>query len=126
MDSQKSDSTNKYDFMFFLGMFIPLACAIMLSVLLSHHAHSFDRWKNILQQLRDPKNIIPDAAILLIYSDTSWSGMIIDTLLRPATDEGFGDKRVEFACGRSGEIYSISFQKYDANAGYLLLAVVQN
>lgn len=89
-----------------------------------HYAYGFDRRKDIAQQLRDPKNIMSGTAILLIYSDSSWSGTVMDTTFSSATDEGFGDKRVEFPCS-SGGIYSIVFQNQEAS-GYLLLAVLQN
>jgi hypothetical protein len=112
----------KYDLMLFLVTFV-LANAIV-SILMSHYAYGFDRSKDIAQQLRDPKNIISGNAILLVYSDSSWSGTVMDTTFSSATDEGFGDKRVEFACS-SGGVYSIVFQNHDSS-GYLLLAVLQN
>ena len=106
----------------FLGMFT--LAATIIPMLLSHDAYGFDRRKDIAQQLRDPKNIISGIAVLLIYSDSSWSGTVMDTTFSSATDEEFGDKRVEFACS-SGGIYSIVFPNQDAS-GYLLLAVLQN
>jgi hypothetical protein len=69
-------------------------------------------------------DLILTNAIILIYSDSSWSGTVLDTSFSSATDEGFGDKRVEFTCS-SGGIYSLVLQNQDSS-GYLLLAVLQN
>lgn len=112
----------KCNLILFLVTFV-LASAIV-PILMPHYAYGFDRRKDIAQQLRDPKNIMSGTAILLIYSDSSWSGTVMDTTFSSATDEGFGDKRVEFPCS-SGGIYSIVFQNQEAS-GYLLLAVLQN
>ena len=69
-------------------------------------------------------DLILTNAIILIYSDSSWSGTVLNTSFSSATDVGFGDKRVEFACS-SGGIYSLVLQNQDSS-GYLLLAVLQN
>ena len=49
---------------------------------------------------------------------------MLDTSFTSATNDGFGDKRIEFDCSNGG-VYSTFFQKKDTN-GYLLLAVIQN
>ena len=103
-----------------------LVAGALLSLLFPHHAYAqgFDRRKDIEMQLKDPKNIMPEKAVLLIYTDSSWSGSILDTSVSSATKEGFGDTRIEFDCSNSG-IYSMAFQKMNTG-GYLLLAIIQN
>jgi hypothetical protein len=122
--SHKSRFIGKDSLILFLVMFILDGTAS--SILLSHYAYgqTIDRSNDVKQQLRDPKNIIAGKAILLIYTDTSWSGSILDTTFSSATDGGSGDKRVEFECS-SGGIYSMAFQKQESS-GYLILAIIQN
>jgi hypothetical protein len=70
-----------------------------------------NRTVDIMQQLKDPKNIIPDKAVLLIYTNTDWSGSILDSSISSASQQGSSDTRLEFECS-SGGIYSMAFQMH--------------
>jgi hypothetical protein len=109
-----------------LGLLVVLSVTIWSVSSLSYSAYgqTIDRSSDVNQQLRDPKSIIPGTAVLLIYTNRGWSGSILDTTFSSATEDGYGDKRIEFECS-SGGIYSMAFQK-QSSSGYLILAVIQN
>ncbi len=83
-----------------------------------------DRNKDIQMAIQDPNNNVPGKAALIIYSDSDWSGSIMDTSYGSSTIDGSGDKRIEFQC-TSGGTYSLAFQKQNAE-GYLFANVVQD
>ncbi|HET6458958.1 MAG TPA: CFI-box-CTERM domain-containing protein [Nitrosopumilaceae archaeon] len=66
-----------------------------------------------------------DKAMLLIYSNTDWSGALDDSTLGSATIDGSGNRKIPFECSGSNGIYSTAFQK-QSEEGYLILAVIQN
>jgi hypothetical protein len=81
--------------------------------------------KNQIQnELMDPANKISNQAVVLIYSDTSWSGGISDSSMDYATRDGNGNSKIFMKCDNNG-IYSLSVQK-DTESGYLLVAVIQD
>jgi peptide/nickel transport system substrate-binding protein len=76
-------------------------------------------------ELEDAANDIPNTAILLVYSDTEWTGSIISSNLGSSPAVGEGDGRIQFRCeGESGR-FSASFQK-QTDEGYLAIAAIQN
>lgn len=76
-------------------------------------------------ELEDEANDIPDTAVLLVYSDTQWTGTIIGSDLGSSPSTGSGNDKVQFRC--EGELgrFSISFQK-QTDEGYLAIAAIQN
>ena len=66
-----------------------------------------------------------DKAILLIYSNSDWSGALDDSTLSSASRDGSGNGMITFECGGSAGIYSIVMQKR-TEGGYLGLVVIQN
>lgn len=75
-------------------------------------------------ELSNPSNKISDHAVLLIYSDTSWSGSILDSGFDSATRDGSGDAKIPILCQSYG-IYSLVLQK-QSSSGYLLAAIIQD
>ena len=78
----------------------------------------------IQNELMDPANKISKQAVVLIYSDTSWTGGISDSGNDYATRDGNGNSKILMKCDNNG-IYSLSFQK-DTESGYLAVAVIQD
>ncbi len=76
-------------------------------------------------ELEDDANDIPDTAILLVYSDTAWTGTIIGSNLGSSPAAGEGDGRVQFRCEGEAGRFSASFQK-QTDEGYLAIAAIQN
>jgi hypothetical protein len=81
-------------------------------------------------QLADESNKIKDKAVLLLYSDSDWSGSVLDTSHNSATRQGIGDTKIPFDCenkffGLEKGIYSLSIQK-GSESGYLRLAVIRD
>lgn len=65
---------------------------------------------DIEKQLVDNLNRIENHGIVLIYSDSYWSGTILDSSLDSATIDGHRFEKILFACTKSG-VYSIVFQR---------------
>lgn len=76
-------------------------------------------------ELEDEANDIPDTAILLVYSDTQWTGTIIGSDLGSSPSSGGGDEKIQFSCEGEQGRYSASFQK-QTDEGYLAIAAIQN
>ncbi len=76
-------------------------------------------------ELADEANDIPDTAIMLIYSNTQWTGSIIGSDLSSSPSTGEGDEKVEFPCEGDLGQFSASFQK-STDEGYLTIAAIQN
>ena len=76
------------------------------------------------KELSDPTNKISDKAVVLIYSNTDWSGGISDSSMDYATRDGNGNSKIFMKCDNNG-IYSLSVQK-QTESGYLLVAVIQD
>lgn len=77
------------------------------------------------RELTSEENKIPGKAVLLIYSNTSWSGAIQDGDLRSYTRDGSGNGRFVVDCAGSVGIISVNFQK-QTDYGYLVVALIQN
>jgi hypothetical protein len=75
-------------------------------------------------ELSNPSNRISGHAVLLIYSDSSWSGSILDSGLDSATRDGSGDGKIPILCQSNG-IYSLVLQK-QSSSGYLAVAIIQD
>lgn len=71
----------------------------------------------------NPENNIPGEAVLIIHSDTEWSGSILDTNFDSATIDGSGPDKIQFPCINGGT-YSLAFQK-QTDYGYLSLFLLQ-
>ena len=56
----------------------------------------------IERELKDEKNKIPGSAVVLVYSNTSWSGNISGGDLGSSTKSGSGDARYVVSCGDLG------------------------
>ena len=71
----------------------------------------------------NPNNNIPGEAVLIIHSDTEWSGSILDTNFDSAIIDGSGHDKIQFPCISRG-VYSMAFQK-QTDYGYLFLFLIQ-
>ena len=81
--------------------------------------------KNQLEkELSDPTNKISNQAVVLIYSNTDWSGSILDSSMDSATRDGNGNSKIFIKCD-SNVIYSLTEQK-QTESGYLLVIVIQD
>jgi len=78
--------------------------------------------KNLAER-DNPDNNIHGVAVLVIHSDTEWSGSILDTNFDSATIDGSGHDKIQFPC-ISGGVYSMGFQK-QTDYGYLSLFLIQ-
>lgn len=76
-------------------------------------------------ELQDETNKIKGKALLLIYSNTGWSGAIQDSSFDSSSRDGKGDAKIPIRCESSDGIYSLSFQK-QTEGGYLALYVIQD
>jgi len=83
-----------------------------------------DIQSQIDKELNDPSNKILDKAIVLIYSDTSWSGSIMDSSFDSATQDGDGNSKIIIQCNNDG-FYSLAIQK-QTDHGYLSVSVIQD
>lgn len=84
-----------------------------------------DNIDNDLQdQLADESNHIKDHAILLLYSNSYWSGSLRDSGGDSSTIDGRKVQKIPFEC-LSGGVYSMTFQNKN-DWGYLVLAVIQD
>lgn len=75
-------------------------------------------------ELEDEANDIPGTAVLFVYSNTEWTGKIIDSLPASTPLVGAGDDRFEFTCEGEFANFSASFQR-QTTEGYLALAAIQ-
>lgn len=66
--------------------------------------------QDVEDQLLVESNRIPNKALLLIYSDTYWSGGVVDSSFDSATIDGYKMEKIPFTCSNGGT-YSLSFQK---------------
>ena len=76
-------------------------------------------------ELQDDANDIPDTAIMLVYSNTGWTGSIIASDLASSPSAGAGDGKIQFSCEGEAGRYSASFQK-QTDEGYLTIAAIQS
>lgn len=100
---------------------------ILVSLLFGGHAFA-DISSEIQADVNSKLSSYPhngDKAILLIYSNTNWSGSLQDSALSSATRDGSGNGVIPFECGGSSGIYSVVMQK-GTEGGYLELVVIQN
>jgi hypothetical protein len=77
---------------------------------------------NSTEKLIDPNYSPATTAFLLIYSNSSWSGSILDSGFDSSTKTDSGDMAFPFACSPGG-IYSLSFQNQN-EIGFLNLKAV--
>jgi hypothetical protein len=76
------------------------------------------------KELSDPTNKISNQAVVLIYSNTDWSGSILDSSSDSATRDGSGNSKIFIKCDNNG-IYSLTEQKQTED-GYLFVVVIQD
>lgn len=120
------------------GLVLLLGMLVMITGLLpsslNEPAHAQEGTGNIPREevpsaieteLADESNDIPDTAIMLVYSNTQWSGSIIGSDLGSSPSTGEGDGRVEFRCEGEFGKFSASFQK-STDEGYLVIAAIQS
>ena len=127
MKVDKSGVDKKVRVILISAMIVVMAAPIILAFIVNNASAldvTIDRRKDIQMALQDPANSVPGKAALIIYSNTEWSGSIMDSSFGSSTVDGSGDKRVEFQCTIGG-IYSLAFQKHNAD-GYLFANVIQD
>ena len=78
----------------------------------------------IENELVDQSNKIPGQAVVLIYSDTSWSGSVLDSSGDSATRDGTGNSKILIQCTNNA-IYSLTMQK-QTDFGYLTVVIIQD
>jgi len=78
----------------------------------------------IENELVDQSNKIPGQAVVLIYSDTSWSGSVLDSSDDSATRDGTGNSKILIQCTNNA-IYSLTMQK-QTDFGYLTVVIIQD
>jgi hypothetical protein len=76
------------------------------------------------RELKDESNKIPGKAVVLVYSNTSWSGTASGGDLGSSTQEGSGDARFVVSCGDLGMAQGL-FQK-QTEGGYVAVVIIQN
>ena len=76
-------------------------------------------------ELEDEANVIPGTAVLLVYSDTPWTGTIVDSSFALTSLSGTGDDRFEFACEGALANFAASLQK-QTDEGHLAIAAIQD
>jgi hypothetical protein len=75
--------------------------------------------------IKDPANIIPGKAVILIYSNAKWSGNIMDSSFDSSTIDGIGYHREVIDCSGTMPLYSLAIQKM-MEYGYVLVAVIKD
>jgi len=78
----------------------------------------------IENELVDQSSKIPGQAVVLIYSDTSWSGSVLDSSDDSATRDGTGNSKILIQCTNNA-IYSLTMQK-QTDFGYLTVVIIQD
>lgn len=78
----------------------------------------------IESELADESNKIPGKAIVLVYSNTSWSGNVSGGDLGSSTKEGYGDAKFVVSCGDL-KIAQGLIQKQTED-GFVAVAIIQN
>jgi hypothetical protein len=76
-------------------------------------------------ELEDDAIDIPDTGVLLIYSNTKWTGSVIGSDLGSSPSTGSGDEKIQFRCEGEFGRFNTSFQK-QTDEGYLAIAVIQS
>jgi hypothetical protein len=106
-----------------MGMIVALP-VIITNIISGAYAQSENIQADINSQLENPANKVSGRAFVLIYSNTEWSGSILDSSMDSATRQGSGNSKIAIECSSNG-IYSLSIQK-QSEYGYLALAVIQD
>lgn len=76
------------------------------------------------QELEKETNMIPGKSVVLVYSNTSWSGTASGGDLSSSTKQGSGDARYVVSCGDLGIAQGL-FQK-DTAEGFVAVVIIQN
>jgi hypothetical protein len=76
------------------------------------------------RELANENNKIPGKAIVLVYSNTSWSGNISGGISGGSTKQGSGDAKYTVSCGDLGLAQGL-IQK-NAASGYVAVVIIQN
>ena len=76
------------------------------------------------RELANESNKIPGKAIVLVYSNTSWSGNISGGISGGSTKQGSGDAKYTVSCGDLGLAQGL-IQK-NAASGYVAVVIIQN
>ena len=66
---------------------------------------------HVMEDVKDPANIILGKAVVLIYSNAKWSGNIMDSSLDSSTIHGIGFHREVIDCSGTLPLYSLAIQK---------------
>ena len=75
-------------------------------------------------ELANENNNIPGKAIVLVYSNTSWSGNVSGGISGGATKQGSGDAKFTVSCGDLGLAQGL-IQK-DTDYGFVAVVIIQN
>ena len=75
-----------------------------------------------MEDVKDPANIIPGKAVVLIYSNAKWSGNNMDSSLDFSTIDGIGFHREVIDYSGTLPLYSLAIQK-QVEYGYILVGV---
>lgn len=76
------------------------------------------------RELTLEENKIPDKAVILVYSNTNWSGNVAHGDGSSSTKDGFGDAKFVAKCGNLGLVQGL-FQK-QTEGGFVAVVIIQN
>ena len=76
------------------------------------------------KQLEHENNKIPGSAVVLVFSNTSWSGTVSGGDMGSSTKEGSGDDRFVVSCGKLGIAQGL-IQK-QTEGGFVAVAIIQD
>lgn len=76
------------------------------------------------RELALEENKIPGKAVILVYSNTNWSGNVAHGDGSSSTKDGFGDAKFVAKCGNLGLVQGL-FQK-QTEGGFVAVVIIQN
>lgn len=76
------------------------------------------------KQLALEENKIPGKAVVLIYSNTEWSGMTSDGDMTTESKEGYGYARYVVSCGKMGLVQG--YAQKQTEGGWVAVVIIQN
>ena len=77
------------------------------------------------RELQDTANNIPGKAVILVYSDTHWSGIASGDDLGMSSKEGSGDARFAVSCEAGFAALAQGNMQKGTERGYLAVAIIQ-
>ena len=75
--------------------------------------------------MQDESNNLPGKAVILVYSNTAWSGIASGDDLSMSSKDGTGDARYVVSCNSDFGLAQGNFQK-NTEGGWLVVAIIQN